>query len=121
MIACAGVLSTACGHTELTALTFRAPLSPRSYAVIYPLGTELPTRYVDVAMLQATGYGNEANAQSVLAALAAKGASLGCDAVARVQISSGVTRTNAVGVCVRYLDGTPVVTGVEQPPLEPKL
>jgi hypothetical protein len=99
-----------CGHTETHAALLRAPQPPSGKAVeLYVADQALPARpFYDVALVQAVGFGTEANPEDVARALTVKAAALGCDAVVRVSIDLGYTRAHGAGVCVKYLaDGPP--------------
>lgn len=108
-LALAPVLS-ACGHTETHAAMLRAP-QPRTGKPVelYVVDQALPSRpFYDVALVQAIGFGTEANPEDVARALSEKAALLGCDAVVRVFIDVGYSRAHAAGVCVKFLgDGPP--------------
>jgi hypothetical protein len=94
-----------CGHTETHAAMLRAPQPPSTKPVeLYVIDQAAPTRpYYDIAIVQAIGFGNDANPEDVARALTAKAASLGCDAVIRASFDVGYSRAHAAGVCVKYL------------------
>ena len=110
----------ACGHTETHAALLRAPQPVTEGRVeLYVADQAAPTRpFYEIAMVQAIGFGADANPEDVTKALAAKAATLGCDAVVRVYIDTGYTRAHAAGVCVKYL-GPPVAGEVAPPPVLP--
>ena len=92
-----------CGHVELHELVMRAPEPPASRpAAIYFAGRMPDRPYYDVALLQAVGYGDDANMEDVARALALRGARLGCDAIVKVRVDQGWARAHAFGVCVRW-------------------
>jgi hypothetical protein len=97
---------------------FRAPEPPSGTATeLYMADQPPPPRpYYEIALVQATGFGNEAHPENVARALAAKGGSLGCDAVIRTFLDQGYSKANASGVCVKWV-GPPVQVVV--PPLPP--
>ncbi|HSO35376.1 MAG TPA: hypothetical protein VLT33_22760 [Labilithrix sp.] len=94
-----------CGHTETHAALLRAPQPPTGGRVeLYVADQAPPTRpFYEIAMVQAIGFGADANPEDVTRALGSKAAALGCDAVVRVYIDVGYTRAHAAGVCVKYL------------------
>lgn len=54
-------------------------------------------------MVQAIGFGADANAEDVARALSERAAAQGCDAVVRTYVDVGYSRAHAAGVCVRWL------------------
>jgi len=116
----AGLLATSalagCGHTEAHAALLRAPQPPTGGRVeLYVAEQAAPTRaFYEIAMVQAIGFGADANPEDVTKALVAKASALGCDAVVRVYIDIGYTRAHAAGVCVKYLEPAPA--GEAAPP-----
>ena len=105
-----------CGHTETHAALLRAPQPATTGNVeLYVIDQAAPTRpFYAIAMVQAIGFGADANPEDVTKALATKAAGLGCDAVVRVYIDMGYTRAHAAGVCVKYTG--PAVEGEVTPP-----
>ena len=99
----------ACGHTESHAALLRAPQPPTVGKVeLYVADQAAPTRpFYEVAIVQAIGFGADANPEEVAHALTDKAAALGCDAVVRAFIDVGYTRAHAAGVCVKYLGPAP--------------
>jgi len=70
---------------------------------LYLAEQAVPARpYYDVAIVQAVGFGNEANPEDVTRALTERAATLGCDAVIRTTVDIGYSRAHAAGVCVKY-------------------
>ena len=94
-----------CGHTESHAAMLRAPQTANTGRVeLYVADVTVPTRpYYELAIVQAIGFGADANPEDVTHSLTDKAAALGCDAVVRVYIDVGYTRAHAAGVCVKYL------------------
>jgi hypothetical protein len=95
---------TGCGHVELHELVVSAPGAGASTSshLEGPEGPAVrPAR--EIALLEAVGSGSEATRSSVLAALTARAAALRCDALVRVRVDQGHTRSHAFGVCVRWL------------------
>jgi hypothetical protein len=94
-----------CGHVETHAAMLRAPQPRPDHAVeLYVVDQAPPTRpFYDIAIIQAVGFGTDANPEDVARGLSEKAAALGCDAVVRVFIDVGYTRAHAAGVCVKYL------------------
>jgi len=62
-------------------------------------GAPLPSHYDEVAMVQA--HGNGANVSTLLPALQAEAAALGCNAVILVRVDQGSSHASATGVAVR--------------------
>jgi len=114
-LALGGVALAGCGHTETHAALLRAPQPARAGDVeLYVVDQAMPTRqFYEIAMVQAIGFGADANPEDVTKALATKAAALGCDAVVRVSIDLGYTRAHASGVCVKYFG--PAVEGDAAP------
>jgi len=98
-----------CGHTEAHAALLRAPQAPTSGRVeLYVADQAGPARpFYELAIVQAVGFGADANPEDVTRALTTKAGALGCDAVVRVYIDVGYTRAHAAGVCVKYLGPAP--------------
>lgn len=92
-----------CGHTDFSEIVLRPPTAPRGAVPVYVKGQTPEREYYDVALVQAVGTGNEGDPESVVAALAERGGQLGCDAVVRVDITQGIARTHAAGVCVKFV------------------
>jgi hypothetical protein len=92
----------ACGHTDVHAVVFRATGAGAGPVPIYLAGQTTPAIATDVALVQAVGHGTESSPELVTQELAARGGQLGCDAVVRVQIQQGISRTHAAGVCVTW-------------------
>jgi len=104
-------LATGCGHTETHQALFRAPEPPSGHTVeIYMADMAIPARpYYEIALVQAVGFGTESHPEDIAAALTEKAGKLGCDAVVRVFLDQGYSRSNASGVCVRWVG--PAVAG----------
>jgi hypothetical protein len=103
-VTCA-IAITGCGHIETHHALLRAP-QPKSNrpAELYMVDQAEPERpFYEIALVQAIGFGSDANPEHVARALTDEGATLGCDAVIRVFIDLGYTRAHASGVCVKYL------------------
>lgn len=102
-LALASFALVACGHTEVHSFLVRpaeapAPRDPDLY--FEGRGPQRPV--YEIALVQVLGFGADADPDDVAAALAARGKALGCDAIVRVRIDQGATRTHGFGVCVRY-------------------
>ena len=91
-----------CGHTDFSEVVLRPVTAPTGSVAIFVKGKDPARPFYDVALVQAVGSGNESDPEEVVAALAARGGQLGCDAVVRVDITQGSARTHAAGVCVKY-------------------
>lgn len=98
-----------CGHTETHVAMLRAASPPVAHEVeIYLAQQPLPMRrFSEVALVQAVGFGDEAETEAVIEALRKRAGQTGCDAVTRVYVDVGYARAHAAGVCVRWL-GPPV-------------
>ncbi|MFO0675639.1 MAG: hypothetical protein U0169_03835 [Polyangiaceae bacterium] len=102
-LAVASACLTACGHTEVYEAMVRTRGVPTGRAVEVYMGPGVPPRpYDDVAIVQAIGYGNEANLEDVVHALSERSGRLGCDAVVGVRVDFGVTMAHATGVCAKW-------------------
>ena len=124
-------LVTGCGHMETHEALLRSPERPSGRPVeLYMMGGPIPARpFYEIAIVQAIGFGSDAQPEDVAAALTDKAASLGCDAVVRTFIDIGYSRAHASGVCVRWLAAgppgpTPVLppspgTNPPPPPMRP--
>lgn len=109
-----------CGHTDTYAALLREPSPAHGRDVeLYMIDGPQPNRpWEDVGLVQAVGYGADAEPEDVARALVQKAAELGCDAVVKVVIDVGYSRANAVGLGVRYTGPAPV--GVPAPiPIPP--
>jgi hypothetical protein len=93
----------ACGHVDTHEVLLRAPTAPSAEPVqVYFLG-RLPERaYYEVALLQSVGYGDDESLEAVVHSLTERAAQIGCDALVRVHVDQGWSRTHAFGVCVRW-------------------
>lgn len=94
-----------CGHIETHHALMRAPSPPTGRPVeLYMADQGGPARpFYEIALVQAIGFGSDANPEDVAHALTEKAASLGCDAVVRAFIDLGYSRAHAFGVCVKFL------------------
>ena len=104
LLVATALLAVGCGHVEAHSAVLRAPGAPTAgHVEIYLVDQPGPARtFYDVAIVQAVGFGTDANPEDVTRALSEKAASLGCDAVVRTFIDLGYTRAHAAGVCVKY-------------------
>ncbi len=104
-----GLAGAGCGHTETHDAMLRSAEAPPSHPVELYMGDQpLPARpFYEIALVQAIGFGDDAQPESVAHALTKRAARLGCDAVIRVFIDQGYTRANASGVCVKWLGPGP--------------
>lgn len=98
-----------CGHMETHAALLRPAEAPKTDPVeIYIADQASPQRpYYELALVQAIGFGADANAEDVVHALTDRAAAQGCDAVVRTYIDIGYSRAHAAGVCVRWLGAGP--------------
>jgi hypothetical protein len=96
-----------CGHIELHeyALRDEGMYTSRGPAELYLNGERPAHTLYEIAVLQAIGLGSDANLESVMSALAARGGELGCDAVVRTTYDRSIDEVQARGVCVRYIEG----------------
>lgn len=107
-----------CGHTETHQAMLRAPEPPSGLPVeLYMADQPIPARpFYEIAIVQATGFGNEARPEDVAKALTERAARLGCDAVLRTFIDQGYSRAHAAGVCVKWLAPGPAAPAPALPP-----
>ena len=107
-----------CGHTESHVAMLRAPQPRTDHPVeLYVADQAPPARpFYDIAIIQAIGFGSEANAEDITHALTDKAGALGCDAVVRVFIDLGYSRAHASGVCVKFLAPGPAGPTAVLPP-----
>lgn len=123
-------LLVACGHTEARQAMLRSAEAPTGRPVeLYLAEQPLPARpFYEIALVQATGFGSEAHPEDLVRALTDRAGALGCDAVVRAFIDQGYSRSNATGVCVKWLAPGPVaaapvlppdLTGGKPPPIRP--
>ena len=112
------VILSGCGHTETHVAMLRAPQARTGHTVeLYLADQAEPARpFYDIAIVQAVGFGADANPEDVTRALTNKASVLGCDAVVRVFIDIGYTRAHAAGVCVKYLGEGPAGPAPVLPP-----
>jgi hypothetical protein len=68
---------------------------------VYMETAQPPPQFVEVAIVQAIGYGFDADLAHVVAALREEAARLGCDAVIRVRVDQGSSQASGTGVAVR--------------------
>lgn len=115
-LAAAGLLG--CGHVELHEIVLRAPEPPAAPAQVYFVGQSPGRPYDEVALLQAIGWGDDADMEDLARALSVRAGRLGCDAVVRVHVDQGWTRAHAFGVCVRWSPTAPP-SAAPRPPLVP--
>jgi hypothetical protein len=92
----------ACGHTEIHEVVLRAPTPPTAETELYVEGRMPEQPFYEVAILQAIGFGTDADPEDVSAAIVGRSAQLGCDAVVRFRVDVGYSRANGYGVCVRW-------------------
>jgi hypothetical protein len=100
--------SAGCGHTDVVAVVFRPPpqtvTTASTLAVpLYAEGQASPPVAQDLALVQVVSHGDEATLEHTAAALAARGATLGCEAIIRVRFAQGYARIHGVGVCVAFV------------------
>jgi len=100
-------LLAGCGHVETHAILLRQPGPPTPGAQIYFADQQPPRPFFEAGLVQAVGYGDDANLEDVAHALARRAASLGCDAVVRVHVDQGWARAHGFGVCVRWSPTAP--------------
>jgi hypothetical protein len=107
-----------CGHTETHQAMLRNAEPPTGRNVeVYMADQPLPPRPAyEIAIVQAIGFGTEAHPEDVVKALTDKAGRLGCDAVLRVVVDQGYSRTHASGVCVRWLAAGPAAPTPALPP-----
>jgi hypothetical protein len=95
-----------CGYTETHEVVLRAASPPTGRPVeVYMSGQPPPRPFYEVALLQVIGHGSDANLEDVIRALTQRAATLGCDALVRIQIDQGYSLSHGFGVCVRWAPG----------------
>ena len=102
-LAAATAVATAggCGHTEAHAVLFRPEARAAGAAELFV--ASLPDRpYAELGLVQAMGFGADAESGAVLRALQKEGRRRGCDGVVNIRLSSGSTGYHAIGVCVAW-------------------
>jgi hypothetical protein len=93
---------TGCGYTEMHEAVLRTPTAPTSRVELY-MGDQQPARpFYEVALVQAMGYGSEAQIEDLSQALEARGRQLGCDALVRTRFDLGLSMAHGYGVCVKW-------------------
>ena len=109
----------ACGYTETHEVSLRAASPPTGRPVeVYMFGQTPPRPFYEVALLQVVGHGADANLEDVIRALTGRAASLGCDALVRIQVDQGYSLTHGFGVCVRWA-GAAAPPPLDAPPPVP--
>jgi hypothetical protein len=94
--------ATGCGYTELHEAVLRPPTPPTTSVELY-LGDQNPNRpFYEVALVEAFGYGTDANMEDLSAALRGRGGNLGCDAILRARFDIGQSMAHGYGVCVKW-------------------
>lgn len=118
LAALAPVAVAGCGHVETHQALLRAPAEAVDRpADLYMIDQPLPSQpFYEIALVQAVGFGADADPEDVARALAKKAAKLGCDAVLRTAIDQGYSRTNASGVCVKWVGPRPASNAPELAP-----
>lgn len=96
------LLLVGCGHTELSEIVLRPPTRGHGPVPVYVKGRDPDREYYDIALVQAVGSGGDADPEELVAKLAERAGILGCDAVVRLDLTQGIARTHAAGVCVRF-------------------
>jgi hypothetical protein len=107
-----------CGHTEVHQVLLRVPTGKVSYDAELYLGDQNPRRpYYEMALIQAIGYGADANLEDVTDALRERGRYFGCDGLIRVRVDQGYSMAHGFGVCVKWAQvvATPVPVPVPAP------
>lgn len=118
LVSLAAMGAVGCGHVETHQAMLRAPAPPlQKPADLYMADQPVPARpFYEIALVQAVGFGSDSHPEEVAQALAKKAADLGCDAVLRTFIDQGYSRTNATGVCIKWLGPAPPAPAVALPP-----
>jgi hypothetical protein len=103
------VVLSGCGHIDTHAALVRSgsggglPLPHARPVALYMGPAEPSHRFEEIAVVQAIGVGAKSTMEDVAQALSARAAALGCDAVLRIRIDVGYTRTHGAGICVVWL------------------
>lgn len=97
-------LLSGCGHVETNQAMLRPAEPPTGRPVeLYLASQPIPARpFYEIALVEAVGFGSDADPEDVAKSLVDKAAHLGCDAVIRTFIDQGYSRARAAGVCVRW-------------------
>ncbi len=97
-----GALS-GCGYVEMHEAVLRPTTGPSSRPVELYVASQTPSRpYYEVALLQAFGYGSDADVEDLTNALRSRAQELGCDGLLRVHFDMGRSMAHGYGVCVRW-------------------
>jgi hypothetical protein len=96
-------------------VVLRSPGAPSPRAEVYFADQAPPRPFYEVALLEAIGYGDDANLEDMADALAKRAGSLGCDAVVRVHVDQGWVRAHAFGVCIRWSPAAPAAPSTAVP------
>lgn len=107
-LALVALLLAACGSTT----TFRMVIGPagpahRRDVQVFLTSMPLPSDYVEVAVVEAIGRGDQADVAHVMEGLRVEAATLGCDAVIHAQVDQGSTLVVGTAVAVRWRTGVP--------------
>jgi hypothetical protein len=103
-----GALLAGCGYTQ----GWRVPTGPsrathRGRVAIYRMGDALPSRFLELGLVQVQGSGTHADLEHVYEGLTEQARTLGADAVVRVEVTTGSTQAWGAGVAVRTGEGPP--------------
>lgn len=91
-----------CGYTEIHDAVLRPTPGPTSKVEVY-VGDQRPSRpFYEVALVEAFGYGSEADVEDLTAALESRAKAIGCDALLRTRFDIGHSIAHGYGVCVRW-------------------
>lgn len=102
VLALTGMLS-GCGYVEMHEAVLRPTTGPASKPVELYVEAQSPNRpYYEVALVEAFGYGSDADLEDLTAALQSRGQALGCDGLLRVHFDMGRSMAHGYGVCVRW-------------------
>jgi hypothetical protein len=97
-------LLSGCGQTETHQVAFRTPMRPATSEVALFIESVPARPYAEMGLLQAIGYGTEAEVPHVMRAIERDAKRMGCDAVAMLRTQAGMGVLHGVGVCVVYLE-----------------
>jgi hypothetical protein len=95
-----------CGHAEGQAASPNHAGQSAARPAVYV--DSVPARaYRELGLVQAYGTGTKASRGAVLDSLRQQGKSMGCDALAKVNVEVGDMKAHAIGVCVEW-EGDPL-------------
>ena len=80
-------------------MTGRARVAHHGQVAVHMESEAVPAGFREIALVQATAYGNEADLAHVVSGLRDRASILGCTTIVRVRVDQGQTTASANGVC----------------------